>query len=271
MEMQEYFAQVDSAYVTLSGPDLEQRLQALLEQSRTEYGAESRLSVAMLSELGAYYRGQGRYEDSVSCFRQALELLRRTGGESSPDYATATNNLAGTYRLMGRYDEAETAYTECLRRYRETLGETHVLYASALNNLGLLSLDRGDLPRAAQLLAKASAVLSLHPECTDEFATSLCNLGALYQKLGRLEEARERLLQAADLYETKLGTATPHYHATLNSLGLVYYQSGLYGEAVDCLERASAAAQALYGPDHRECQAIAKHLQAARQAMGGTL
>ena len=269
METREYFAQVDGAYGALSGPDLERRLLELLEQARAEHGAESRLCAAMLSEVGACYRGQGKYGDSVSCFRQALALLERLGEAESPDYATAVNNLAGTYRLMGRYDEAEAAYTECLRRYRQTLGEGHVLYAAALNNLGLLSLDQGDLDRAARLLDEASSVLSLHPECLDEFATSLCNLGALFQKLGRMEEAGERLRRAAALYEEKLGTATPHYHATLNSLGLVYYKTGRFREAAECLERAERAALALYGPEHRECQAIAKHLRMARQALEG--
>ena len=68
MDPNAYFQAIDTAYGTLSGAELEQRLLQLLEQSRTEYGDTHDFYAAMLNELGGYYRGQNRFQESESCF-----------------------------------------------------------------------------------------------------------------------------------------------------------------------------------------------------------
>ena len=269
MEKQLYFEQIDRAYDSLTGKALEERLLELLEQSGGEYGQDSAFYASMLSELGGYYRGQARYEESAGFFRQARELLAASVGENSPDYATAVNNLAGTYRLMGRLDEAEQNFQTCLELYRRTVGEAHILYASGLNNLSLVCLDRGDVDGAAELLGRASAILAAQPGCRDELASSLCNLAALHRQLGRPEQAESELRRAVELYETELGVTTPHYHAALNAMGLVCYDGRRYREALDWFTRAAQAAETLYGREHRECRTALRHAGLARQALEG--
>lgn len=271
MEKQSYFEQIDRAFDTLTGKTLEDRLLELLEQSGQEYGPDSTFYASMLSELGGYCRGQARYEESARYFLQARQLLAASVGEGSPEYATVVNNLAGTYRLMGRLDEAEQCFRQCLDLYRRTLGEEHILYASGLNNLGLVCLDRGDVSGAAELLSQAAAILATQPNCRDELATSLCNLALLHRQLGRLDQAEDELRRALELYETELGTTTPHYHATLNAMGLVCYDGKRYKDALDWFGRAAQAAERLYGREHRECQAALRHAELARQALEGQL
>lgn len=269
MERQTYFEEIDRAYGSLTGPALENRIRELVEEGRREYGGEDPFYAAMLSELGGYYRGQRRLEESERCFEEAVSILRQAVGEGDLNYATAVNNLAGTHRLMGRYDEAEREFLECLKLYREKLGEEHIFYASGLNNLSLLCLERGDLKRAAALLGEAADILDKQPECLDELATSLCNLGELERRLGHTQAAREKLHRAVELYETKLGTMTPHYHAALNTLGLTYCRENRWEEACLWLERGVAAAEKLYGPEHPETVAGAEHLRLAREQAEG--
>lgn len=270
MDKRLYFEEVDRAYDGLTGKALEERLLELLEQSGREYGRDSPLYASMLSELGGYYRGQARYEESAGRFQQALRLLAASVGEDSPDYATAVNNLAGTCRLMGRLDQAERHFRTCLELYRRTVGEEHILYAAGLNNLGLVCLDRGDADGAAKLLERASRILAAQPNCRDELAASLCNLAALHRQLGRPDRAEDELRQALALFENELGTATPHYHAALNAMGLVCYDTQRWQEALDWFTRAARAAEALYGREHRECQAALRHGELARQALEGS-
>lgn len=259
--MRKYLSEVDRAYSGLTGAALEERLLELLRDCGETCGRESLAYSSMLGEVGGFYRGQRRLEESEDYFQQCLALLERRFGREDPNYATALNNLAGTHRLMGRYDRAEEEFSACVELYRRTLGEEHVLYASGLNNLSLLCLERGELDRAAELLKKAGDVLEKHPEWVEELATSLCNLGELHRRLGRLEEAEGDLCRALRLYEGELGTRTPHYHAALNTLGLVYRELGRKKAEKRTFRRAAAAAKALYGEEHPEYRAILERIR----------
>lgn len=266
MELREYLEQVDQAYETLSGGDLEERIRALADTCRLEYGEESAPYASLLGELGAYYRGQGRYEESEDCFQRSLDLLGKTVGKESPAYATALNNLASVHRFTGRYADAEREYAACLALYRRTVGTGDVLYAAGLNGLSMVYLDQNLLLQAARLQTRAAEILDALPQCRDELAVSLCNLGLLLRQMGRLKEAEEKLTQAVALFEGELGTHTPHYHAALNGLGSVDYAAGRYRQAQARFRQAAQAAEALYGPDHWECRVAKEHMEMARRA-----
>ena len=268
MDINEYLAQVDQAYETCStGAELEGRLLALLDQCGAQYGADSTQYASLLGELGGFYRGQGRYEESEARFREALALLEAALGQKSAEYATALNNLAGAHRLLGRFEEALVEFDRCLDLYRATVGESHLLYAAGLNNLSLVYLDQQEWGRALECQTRAGSILAALPQARDELASSLCNQGALCQRLGRLEEAEQKLEEALVLFRDELGTDTPHYHAALNTLGAVHFAAGRFAQARDCFDQAAQAAQALYGPDHREAQAALAHRAMAQQKL----
>ena len=101
----------------------------------------------------------------------------------------------------------------------------------------------------------------------DEYAAALCNRSALLLNLRRGQEAVPLLKKAIVLFETELGTDTPHYHAALHSLGLAYLQQGDNAAAADAFTDAVRAADTLYGPEHPEAQAIRRSLAEARRRM----
>lgn len=262
MTKEEYLAVIDAAYSDLSVHEIERTLLGLLDDCAEKHGARSEIYAALESELGGFYRGQARYAESEKLFLNAAELL---GGGNGPDYFTVLNNLAGTYRLMKRYDEAGQLFLKCLRGYVQTVGKKHILYASCLNNHALLLLDIGDTEKAAENLEKASEILSELPEHRSEYAVSLCNTGALLFRIGKLAPAEAYLENAVDLYENELGTRTPHYHAALNTLGHVCMAEVEFERAQRAFERALAAANDLYGPDHPETRAIAEALEVSQK------
>ena len=267
MDAKTAFDRVDAAYERLRGDELEREICAVAAQCAAENGAQSPLYASMCSELGGYYRGQARYDESEREFLRAVEILRVDPGEDSPDYTTALNNLAGTYRVMKKYAEAEALFRQCLASYARTLGKNHVLYASGLNNYALLCLDQGDLSRAAELLGESAEVLSALPECRDEYAAALCNRSALLLRLGRAAETVPLLTEAITMFETELGTVTPHYHAALHSLGLAEMAQERYAAAADYFAAAAHAAEELYGEDHPETERILRSFAQARRAM----
>lgn len=271
VELKDYLAQVDQAYETCpDGKALETRLTDLLEQCGQEHGRNSTAYASLLGELGGFYRGQGRYDESEARFREALALLEAKPGRNSAEYATALNNLAGAHRLQGRHEEALAEFHTCLELYRTAVGEGHVLYAAGLNNLSLVHLDRQEWEEALALQEQAANILAALPQAKDELASALCNQAALCQRLGRLDEAEAKLNTALSLFREELGTDTPHYHAALNTLGVVHYTAGRFQAAWDCFDQAARAAEDLYGPDHREVQAALAHRALAEQKLEGT-
>ena len=266
---EKYFAWVDAAYASLSGPALRERLQELTEQAREEYGESSGIYAAMLNEWGGYCRGQRVLSEAECAFRQSLAIVGRNEGERSTSYATTLNNLAGVHRLMERWEEAEQEFRVCLGIYRASVGEKHILYASALNNLSLVYLDKAMLEKAAQCLSQAQEILQAIPGCEEELATSYGNLAVLYREMGSPEKAERLLRKALCLYEGKLGTRTPHYHAALYELGLVCRSQEHWKEAAEKLSEAAAAAEKLYGPDHPETRAAKEQAVVCRRMAEG--
>ena len=264
MEWKDYLKQIDAAYSLGPEGGLE-RLRSLDAACRDEYGPDSREYASMRNELGAFYKGLGRFDEAEACFRNAMELFEAHGGRGDAACATALNNLAGTHRLTRRFDEAEAEFSECIRLYAATVGENHVLYAAALNNLSLVYLDQEKPEQAAGLQERAAKILKGLPECRDELCTSLSNLGALYQRMGRLDAAEALLTEALRMLREELGTDTPHYHETLNTLGVVCYLAGRYAEAEEHFAAAAAAAEAMYGPAHYEAKTAREHAALARK------
>lgn len=265
MDWKDYLTRIDEAY-GLSPQEAETRLLQLDNQCAGEYGKDSFVYGAMRNELGAFYKGQGRFEEAAACFRQALALFERHASSADPTCATAMNNLAGILRLQGDTEGAETLFRRSLSLYADTVGTGHMLYASALNNLSLVYLDRNELSCAAELQAEAKDILQDLPECRDELAVSLINLGALYQKTGRPEKAEPLLNEALRMFETELGTDTPHYHTALNDRGVIRYQAGNYAAAEQDFLAAAEAAEALYDRDHYEAKSARANAAAARRA-----
>ncbi len=100
--------------------------------------------------LGTAYRLLTKYDRSARETWQALELYRSLGDERQE--AIAWNNLGAARYLAGEWDGALEAW-EKLREKSQTLEEELLI----LNNLGSLYRERGDSPRARDLLQQALA------------------------------------------------------------------------------------------------------------------
>ncbi|MEI6560438.1 MAG: tetratricopeptide repeat protein, partial [Rhodospirillaceae bacterium] len=154
-----------------------------------------------LVNLGMVRRAQGRMDDSVACFEQALHLL--------PAYPDALNSLGLTLHAMGRTAEA-------IARYRDALG-LRPDFADALNNLGLTLHALGDLEAAVSSYRQAV-------RCRAGFADALTNLGNALRDMGQVGEALACHHEAL--------RAEPGSVAALNNLGGVLREQGRIDEAV---------------------------------------
>jgi predicted O-linked N-acetylglucosamine transferase (SPINDLY family) len=161
----------------------------------------------LLHELGVERIGQGRFDEALACFEQALRLR--------PDSAGTCNNLGLVLLHLGQCEEA-------VFRFRQAVSLQPDL-AQAHNNLGLVLLHLGRCEEAVDSLRQA---MHLMPE----LAQAHNNLGLAFWRLGRQDEARDSFWQAVHLQ--------PDLAEAQNNLGTTLAARGLPDEALACYERA---------------------------------
>jgi tetratricopeptide (TPR) repeat protein len=77
---------------------------------------------------------QGKYDESISLFRQSLEIMRKVLGEEHPNVAALLNNLAALLRAQGKYYEACVYGRQALSIVNRALGSNHPIAQQLRNN-----------------------------------------------------------------------------------------------------------------------------------------
>lgn len=108
----------------------------------------------------------------------------------------------------GCYREAERFFKAGLESAR--LSDNLLLIIRAQNSLGTAALAAGDQNAAAGYLEQAYNLASAHPD-QPELDKVLGNLGALAFQMGRLKDAGDFWLQAAEAAERKALSPAPYY------------------------------------------------------------
>jgi protein arginine N-methyltransferase 7 len=158
-------------------------------------------SASMHCNLGLALKAQGRLDDAIASYRQALSI-------KSDDFE-ALNNLGVVLHEQGRINEAAASYRQALMIKPD--------YAEALDNLGLALGARGEINGAIDCHRKAASI-------KPDFAGALNNLGAALQAQRRFDEAVASYRQALSI--------KPDFFEALNNLGVVLHEQGRIDEAV---------------------------------------
>ncbi|CAM9696130.1 unnamed protein product, partial [Heterosigma akashiwo] len=164
-----------------------------------------------LNNLANCYSRVGRNTmEVVALYTKALE--------ARPDHEIAGRNLGLTYYGLGDFASAEAAFAEHLSR-RPDDAEAHY-------NLGVLYQQMGQVEAASKAY---TAAVQLNPNYKDAWI----NLAAMHHKYGSLEEAIINYKVALELTPAE---DFRYISMTYNNLGLAYYQSGYYRQAVEAHE-----------------------------------
>ena len=192
------------------------------------------------NDLGAVFLGQGRLQEAISHYEQALRIkpdyaqahdklgiaLAQTGKfeeaiahykralQINPDYAEAHYDLGVAFENVERETEAIDQYEKALRIYPDYVG-AHV-------NLGNAFLRIGKVTEATEEYEQA---LRINPN----YAEAYSNLGAILQRLGKLPEAVARYEQALRI--------KPDYVEAHFNLGLALEKLGRTPEAIEHYEQ----------------------------------
>lgn len=190
------------------------KCQLLLDRAEDAEGSARRAvelapgSPATHHNLGLALRKLRRYPEAVEALRKAVDL--------DPSSAPRWNDLGNASQDLDAFEESE----RCLRRAVELDPE----YFPARSNLGGLLFALGRLDEAEQLLRKLV-------EDAPQFAHGYTNLALVLGAQGRPREAIAVAHRGLDLtHDPKLA----------NTLGLAYFNSSAFAEALRVLGEAVA-------------------------------
>ena len=246
--------------------DAERRLREALETARAIGGGDP-LVAGCVNELASELQDQGRVDEALPLFREALELWRGMHTEPHLDLARGLNNLALACELAGLAGEAGELYAESVE-VLEALGDEGHPYVgvSLVNQAGTL-LSRGELEPAAEVMRRALAAHrrafgERHPET----ARALHNLGYLLGLLGERAESERLLREALGLREELLPGDHPETALTRLELGRLLLEGGDAAAAAAQLERSAEGFRASLGEDHPETLGALELLEHCRAA-----
>jgi len=220
-------------------------LQALREAQPVLRGPEWRFEeTVLLNCLGVSLLRLGQPDLAIHHHQDALVHAKEIGAPSLQ--ASALNDLGNIYVNTGRAEEALDSFREALAVARAG-GVPHE-EASALLGQGLVLVFQGKPERALDSLGQALTLLESLDGTASNRAEALGQMAAVYQRLGRLEEARKHLDRA--LSANQETQDADRAVSLLNSLGTIHLRSGRLEEARRSYEQAlgtARAAQNRYG------------------------
>ena len=155
------------------------------------------LTAAVTGNLGLAHTKMENYTQGAACHKQALELGEKIG--SSTLRLQAQINLADCYLQEGRYRQAQ-GFALVARDLARQLGSKRELVV-VYDLLGMISARQGDHQEAVRCHRRAYELAAdlgdLHQQ-----ALSLGNQALSQEALTNLEDARELLSRARDLFQS---------------------------------------------------------------------
>jgi tetratricopeptide (TPR) repeat protein len=172
--------------------EAQQRFQTLAKAGNPN--AEHMASVT-ISDRGHCLTALGRLEEAAAAYLDAIARDEKRKDKRS--VAVGKAQLANTRMLQQRYADALTLSTEA-RALFEVLGEPRSV-AAIWHQIGITHRQNGN-PEQAEYAYRQSLALEVQQHNPAGEASSLLELGNLYDEIGRLEEAVAFSQQAAEQF-----------------------------------------------------------------------
>ncbi|XP_058180368.1 protein KINESIN LIGHT CHAIN-RELATED 2-like [Rhododendron vialii] len=187
--------------------------------------------------MGLILESKGEYEAALGQYVLASMTMAENGQEL--DLASIDCSIGDTYLSLSRYDEAILAYQKALVVFKSVKGENQLSVASVFvrladlyNKIGKFKESKSNCENALRIYSKP--VPGGH---TEEIASGLINVSAIYESMNEPGEALKLLQKALKIY----GNA-PGMQCTIAGIeaqvGVMYYMMGSYSDSHDSLESA---------------------------------
>jgi CHAT domain-containing protein/Tfp pilus assembly protein PilF len=183
------------------------------------------------TNIAAEFEKEGRYEEALGNYQQALSIARKAGDRIAE--GGALNFIGEVYVQQGRYEEALEVYQQVLAIARE-LGARDT-EARLLIDIGEICIGQGRYAEALEFHQQA-LVISQDTGNRMREGVALQDIGVVHQFQGRYPEALESLARALAIHR-EVGNRAAEMR-TLGAIAMVYHLQGRYTEALETYEQA---------------------------------
>jgi len=248
-----------------------------VELSKSELGADNKVTGILESQLGNFYRDVGRFADAERMLKAAIPSLEKGGGNGPNfDLAAALNNLGGVYLNQEMFPEAEALFKRSLAIYEKLPnGKLRDTWrGNGINNLAVLygteavaKTDSGQIDDAGRAYDRMIAMLNeVIPVWSRAFgaghpnvANLLQNRGEAYAKKGQYDKAEADLRDALKIRTQTLSPKNPIIATAKNNLANALIAEQKYPEAEELLKSALQIRLDALGRNH---PSVARNLDA---------
>jgi len=214
--------------------DDEGQLKLLKEKLAVEikrYGNEHINVAKTYYSLGLVYRSLNVPKKRLEYYKKGLEIRIKVQGEEHADTATQYNNVAVAYNALGDFESSLEYHKKSIAIRTKIFGEEHADTASSYANIGYVYRDSGDHKKALEYYEKAFVI---------------------YKKVAPKNHKKqiELLEQILKMKQEIYGEAHEIIAMSQNDLGVIYFNLGNNGMALDCACKALEIRLKIFGEEH---------------------
>ncbi|XP_022750577.1 protein KINESIN LIGHT CHAIN-RELATED 2-like [Durio zibethinus] len=187
--------------------------------------------------MGLICDSKGDYESALEHYVLASMAMTANGHEV--DVASIDCSIGDAYLSLARFDEAVFAYQKALTVFKSSKGENHPTVASVFirladlyNKIGKLRDSKTYCENALRIYGKPNPGIP-----SEEIASGLIDIAAIYQSKNELDQALKLLKKALSIF----GEA-PGQQSTIAGIeaqmGVMYYLIGSYADSYNTFKSA---------------------------------
>ena len=187
-------------------------------------GEDHYITIGSINNLGVLLNAQGKLDEAVTYYREALEKFRKVHGEDHPNTIIALINLGMLLEKMDRRADAEPLLRTALEKRAKVLGEDHPETLLLLTKFGESLNELGRQAETVTLLAPAESRVRLAADTGNKglLRRYLMALGRAKVSTSEFASAAENLSEAWSVLRTTASAPVDDKQDTLNGLVSLY-------------------------------------------------
>jgi CHAT domain-containing protein/Tfp pilus assembly protein PilF len=225
----------------------------LLTQSlmRTDKLDSSHTMMRIFNQLGYFYARKGQFDQSLTCFQQALAIAEWINGIDHISSFTIVASIGNVYFGMGQYAIALQHYEKSLLISKQHFGERHPNHVRSYSGIGNVYLELGQFPSALAYFHLGLNVLD-YSSNSDRYTAGIINnnIGNIYYFQGQYGKALNFYTNALSLESQVLGKNHPNVVGVYINIGNMYFRQGQNHQATEYFQQAFTILKETYGEMH---------------------
>lgn len=186
-------------------------------------------------------RGMGELNKSELAYETVCKTWADLAGPEGVPTNRALGKLASVFDMQGRLEEAEELQSRVAATTEKQLGRSHPLYLVSAHDLGSVYEYRGKLAEAESIYQYCMVERKkMHGDSDVRALSTMHNFALVLEAQGRVKEAKAMCEDVLELRIRALGDIHGDVGRAYNSMASMHLQTGNYGEAATCANKALA-------------------------------